>query len=321
MTKNNLNLPKIALILPCYNEELIISDTIKIIYNCLINLINKKYCSDSSFILLIDDGSKDSTWKIIVSEAKNKNHIKAIKLAFNSGHQNCLISGFEKVQGKCDALITLDADLQDDLNVISQMINEFKKGSDVVCGIKNTRKSDKVLKKFFANLFYKIMNVLGIPLIKNHADFRLISSSALKKYLMYPENNLLLRAITPIINSQIKVIKYDLTPRKKGKSKYTFYRSFHLGLEGLTSFSLVPLRLISITGLIVFVISIFLFINAFYNQLYGQVLPGWASITVPLYGISGLLMLSLGIVGEYVGKIFLEVKRRPRYIIDQEFEN
>ena len=317
---NNMeNLANIAIIIPCYNEELVIQDSIVNISNTLDNLINKNLCSKSSFVLFIDDGSNDNTWEIIKQNCIQQKNFKGKKLLFNSGHQNALMAGIESVKNDCDLAITIDADLQDDLSVIKIMIENFYEGAEIVCGVKNTRKSDSYIKIFFSSFFYQIMKSFGIRLIKDHADFRLMSSNILKKYSLYKENNLLLRAITPLFHKNIKIIKYDLLPRKKGKSKYSFIKSLSLGVEGITSFSLVPLRLITFAGFFIFIISFLFSLNALYNKLIGNSIPGWASITVPLYALGGTIMFSLGIVGEYIGKIFMEVKKRPKYIIEDEF--
>jgi len=310
--------PKTILILPCFNEEQIIKDSADKITNELNNLIEKKLCNENSFILFVDDGSLDDTWQIIKNSSKNNLFLKGIKLNQNKGHQTALMAGITEAVNNCDLAITVDADLQDDISKIKNMLNFYMEGYDVVCGVKKTRKVDKLSKRIFANIFYFVMKIFGLELIKNHADFRLMSSRILKKIIQYNENNLFIRGLIPVIDKNYKIIEYDLLPRKKSQPKYNFTHSLSLGLSAITSFSLFPLRLISITGFVIFFISIILAIKAFYNAIAGEVVPGWASITIPLYALGGILILSLGIVGEYIGKIFLEVKKRPQYIISDK---
>ena len=312
------DIPKIIIILPCYNEEEIIQDSINKIFNEFSNLKQKKLCSDDSYIMFVDDGSSDNTWKILKSNLTNFISLKAIKLTYNCGHQNAIMAGINEVKNDCDLAITIDSDLQDDITKMSNMISLYMKGSNIICGVKKTRNFDKYSKRLFSNFFYNVMKIFGIKLIKNHADFRLMSSKYLHQLSLFNENNLFIRGIIPIIDKNYKIIEYDLLPRKKSLPKYKFTHSLSLGLSALTSFSLFPLRLISITGLLIFLLSAVLAINAFYKKMIGITLPGWASITIPLYAIGGILILSIGIVGEYIGKIFLEVKKRPKYTISEK---
>ena len=308
----------IAIVAPCFNEAEVLAISIPRLVALIGSLVAKHGCATDTYVVLVDDGSKDTTWAQISSAAREfPGTVRGIKLSRNAGHQNALVAGLTYVTGKCDAAISIDADLQDDLAALPLMIGEYRSGAEIVLGVKASRGSDPILKALSAAIFYKGMKWLGVDLIENHADCRLMSARALKNLLLFPEYVLFLRGLQPLIHSKISTVSYHLEPRLAGESKYPLKKMLALAWNGVTSFSIMPLRLITWAGAFVFVVSLVFALVAFANALNGRALPGWASITVPLYLLGGVLMLSVGIVGEYIGKIFLEVKRRPRFLIDE----
>lgn len=308
----------IAIVAPCFNEAEVLPISIPRLISLVRDLIKNHNCSVSSYIVLVDDGSKDTTWDQIAAAAKSfPNMVRGIRLSRNTGHQNALMAGLGYVTGRCDAAISIDADLQDDLEALPLMLAEHRSGAEIVLGVKASRAADPILKTFTAMAFYKGMRWMGVDLVENHADCRLMSARALENLSKFPECVLFLRGLQPLIHSRITTINYDLGHRLAGQSKYPLKKMLGLALNGITSFSTTPLRLISWTGAVVFVISLLFALVAFAKSLEGQTLPGWASITIPLYLLGGLIMLSIGIVGEYIGKIFLEVKHRPRFLVDE----
>ncbi len=308
----------IAIVAPCYNEAEVLPTSIPRLVSVISNLVAHHNCSASSYIVLVDDGSKDATWDLIRGAAiKFPDMVRGIRLSRNAGHQNALMAGLSYVTGRCDAAISIDVDLQDDLEALPLMVTELRDGAEIVLGVKESRTSDPLLKRATARAFYKGMKWMGVDLVEDHADCRLMSSQALANLSNFPEHLLFLRGLQPLIHSQIATVRYQIAPRLAGNSKYSLKKMLALGWNGVTSFSIAPLRLISWTGATVFVVSFGFAVVAFWKALAGQTLPGWTSITVPLYLLGGLLMLSIGVVGEYVAKIFLEVKRRPRFLIEQ----
>lgn len=304
---------KLALIIPCYNESECIDDTIIQLSEIVVNLSDQNLISSDSFILFVDDGSKDDTF-FKLSKAKSS-IIKIMRLSNNRGHQYALLAGLHFVHNKVDCAISIDADLQDDLTVIGQMIAEFHNGYHIICGVRSNRKSDSMLKRKSASLFYFLMSKLGVNLIKNHADFRLLSNHAISELMKYEEYNLFLRGIFPVINIKLKTIEYTQNKRLKGDSKCNLRKMFSLAIHGITSFSTIPIRIISFLGLLIFVVCILLSVNVLFIYISSKTVPGWASITLPLYFLGGVQMLSLGIIGEYLSKMYQETKRRPHYHI------
>lgn len=308
----------IAVVAPCYNEAEVLQISIPRLVALIRNLTENHNCSPDSFVVLVDDGSKDSTWELIESAAHaHPSTIRGVKLSKNAGHQNALVAGLTYVTGKCDAAISIDADLQDDLDALPKMIAEHRAGAEIVLGVKASRADDPFLKTLTATMFYRGMKWMGVELVENHADCRLMSARALENLAKFPEFVLFLRGLQPLLHGKISTVKYDLAPRPAGKSKYNIKKMLGLALNGITSFSITPLRMITWTGAIVFVVSLLFALTALIKALSGETLPGWASITVPLYLLGGLIMLSIGIAGEYIGKIYLEVKRRPRFLVDE----
>lgn len=308
---------KLSIVVPCYNEEEVLEESSKQLLSLLKKLVDSKEVDESSYIYFVDDGSKDKTWEIISSLSTTYAQIKGIKLSRNQGHQNALLSGLFSAEG--DALISIDADLQDDVLVIEQMVKDFKNGSDVVYGVRSKRESDTPFKRFSAEGFYKLMGLMGVDIVFNHADYRLMSRRVVEHLKSYEEVNLFLRAMVPLIGFSSSIVEYERSERFAGESKYPLRKMLSFAWDGVTSFSVVPLRLISAIGVIIFVVSLFISIWALGIKLFGDsAVPGWASTVLPIYFIGGIQLLSLGVIGEYVGKIYSETKKRPKFIIEQE---
>ena len=311
-------LPKLAFIIPCYNEEEIILDSLRTIGAQLKALITEKLINDQSFMVFVDDGSKDQTLRLLKGNKTEQTRI--VKLTTNKGHQNALLAGLQYAQDKTEVTISIDADLQDDLNVVKEMIHKYNEGFQIVCGVRNRRTSDSIFKKGTAKIFYKFMNIMGVPIMHNHADFRLLSSKVITELLKYREVNLFLRGVFPLINMQLTTVNYDRQKREKGTTKYSFRKMTSLALKGVTSFSVLPMRIISVLGIAVFVVTLILSAYVVISKFQNKTVPGWASITLPLYFLGGIQLLCLGVIGEYIGKIYSETKQRPLYHIEEIIE-
>ena len=303
------------IVIPCFNEEEVIEKSYKIISNKLKQLIKDKYIKNDSMIVLIDDGSKDSTWNKIKKLNRNKNCI-GIKLSKNFGHQNALLAGLLYSKDYCDITISMDADMQDDIDILENFIIEYNNGNDIVYGVRNDRKKDSFFKRKTALMFYKIMNKLGTNTIYNHADYRLISKKVLDCLDNYKEVNLFLRGLFPLMGFNSTCIYYSRKERIAGKTKYNIKKMVNFAVDGITSFSIKPIRIITLIGFIIFSISIIMIIYALISYISGKIVEGWTSIMCSIWMIGGLQLLALGIIGEYVGKSYMEVKHRPRYIIE-----
>lgn len=303
------------LVVPCYNEALVLPETTARLVALLDRLSADGVVSRESGIYFIDDGSGDQTWALICgSRAARPDRVHGIRLARNCGHQAALLAGLRTVPG--DALISIDADLQDDIDVIPSMIEEFTLGHDIVYGVRAGRKSDTTFKRQSAWLYYRILGMMGVDIVLDHADFRLMSRRALTALERYPEVNIFLRALVPLLGFKTTCVYYDRVPRQAGESKYPLGRMISLALEGITSFSMRPLRLIAYVGGIMAMVSFLVGAWALYIALFtDRAVPGWASIVVPIAFVGGLQMGSLGVIGEYIGKIYMEVKRRPLFEI------
>ncbi|MDH5512963.1 MAG: glycosyltransferase family 2 protein, partial [Gammaproteobacteria bacterium] len=272
--------------------------------------------SAESKVFFIDDGSKDGTWRIIEELSRQHPNIAGIKLARNCGHQHALLAGLYTAEG--DALVSLDADLQDDIRVIEQMVDDFHNGTHVVYGVRRRRDTDSFIKRMMAHSFYRLIHLLGAESIYNHADYRLMSRRAIEELKRFKEVNLFLRGIVPLIGLKSSIVYYDRANRFAGVSKYPFRKSAALALDAITSFSIFPLRLITLTGFTVFLLTILAMLWVLYVRFFtDQSVPGWASTVLPIYFISGIQILCIGIIGEYLGKVYREVKERPRYIIEK----
>ena len=312
---------KLAIIIPCFNEELVIESTAKTLLNILDDLIDKNKISAESYIYLIDDGSSDRTWDII--EGLNKtfsSRIKGVKFVRNYGNQKAIIAGLEGVRTiGCDCVISIDADLQQDENAIEKFVDEFHNGAEIVSGIRNDRKTDTFFKKSTATCFYKLMNLLGVKIPQNHSDFRLVSKKALDIMEKFEEKELFLRGFFHETGLKTSYVKFDVKPRMLGESKFNFVSLTSLALNGITSYSVIPLRMISAIGFITVLISIMVGFDAVLDKYVRHEAPtGWATLVILIVFFGGLQIFCLGIIGEYLGQIFKEVKARPRYIIEKD---
>lgn len=304
------------MVVPCYNEESVLHETAKRLKEKYISLIERGLISDNSRVVFVNDGSKDKTWDIIQELHKtDPQFFSGINLAHNSGHQNAVLAGLMTVKDICSMAITMDADLQDDINAIDEMVEKYHQGNQVVYGVRSARKTDTFFKKFTAEGFYKFMKVMGADVVYNHADFRLMSSRVLKELANYREVNLFLRGLVPLIGFQSCNVYYERAERFAGESKYPLKKMLSFAINGITSFSTKPLQLITTVGFGMSIISIIAIIWAFVVKVIGRSELGWSSTMCAIWFIGGLQLLALGIIGEYVGKIYAEVKQRPRFII------
>lgn len=313
------HIPRLLLIVPCYNEEEVLPETIHRLTDMLA-LLKQQQLVSVGHILIVDDGSTDNTWQMIEAFALKHKEISGLKLVHNSGHQQALWAGLEYAVDRSDVTISVDADLQDDIRVIPQMLTYYLQGIDIVYGIRKERKSDTFLKRFSAQLFYKVMGSLTGDIIYNHADFRLISNRALQALLQYPERNLFLRGLVSSLGFPSAMVYYDRQKRPAGQSKYPLCKMLSFAAEGITSFSIRPLQGIVLLGLLFILISVGVIIYAIAVYWEGETIPGWTSILVSLWLIGGSMMTAIGIIGEYIGKIYKEVKKRPRYLVDKTTE-
>ncbi len=308
---------RLALVVPCYNEADMLEITIPQLTGFLQQLIDLRELATNSFIVFVDDGSTDSTWQKIVAVTQAlPRQVHGICLARNVGHQNALLCGLHYVSQRCDAAISIDADLQHDFAVIPAMLAQYRQGKQLVYGVRDPRDVDGWIKRYTSVLFYKMMRFMGVNLIENHADFRLMSSKVLTSLQQFGEINVFLRGIVPLLHKNTGTVYYTQAKRAAGKSKYSFKKMLTFAWTGITSFSVVPLRSISWIGALTFIFSLVMAMYALYSAMLGRVIPGWASVIIPLYILGGMIMLSIGIVGEYIGKLFLEAKQRPRFLID-----
>lgn len=309
------------IVIPCFNEEKVLPITCEIFLNKINQLISEKLISEKSKILFVNDGSSDKTWEIIKNLSKKDERYVGISQSKNRGHQSSVLAGMMEVIDKCDICITIDCDGQDDINAMDEMIKAYNKGYDVVYGVRNNRDTDSFFKKNTAELYYKILNLLGGNIVYNHADYRLLSQRVLKEFSNYKEVNIFLRGMIPLVGFKSTEVYYKRFERKAGESHYPLKKMLALAFEGITSLSIKPIRIISSLG---FLIAIFSFIGIIWgikDYFLGKTVPGWASMTVILCFLGGIQLISLGIIGEYVGKTYLESKKRPRYIIQERTDN
>lgn len=306
----------LSIVVPCYNEQEVLPETAKRLTTLLDDLANREKISAQSCVYFVDDGSKDSTWQLIESIAANQPLFKGIKLSRNRGHQIALLAGLTTAPG--DAIISIDADLQDDLAAIEAMIDAHKKGADIVYGVRAQRKTDTFFKRFTAESYYRLLDRLGVEVIFNHADYRLMSRRALDALAEYDETNVFLRGLIPQLGFPTSVVYYDRGERFAGESKYPLRKMLALAWNGVTSFSATPLRFITAMGFIIALASLAVTAWAVGVRLFGDsAVPGWASTVIPLYFLGGIQLLSMGMIGEYVAKTYSESKRRPRYQIEK----
>lgn len=315
----NRSEPVLAIVVPCFNEEEVIQQTATQLKLVLDALISQQEIHPTSFVLFSDDGSRDKTWSIINDLHVKYPSIRGIKLSYNRGHQNALFAGLIAVKDKADCIISIDADLQQDENAIPLFLEKFKSGADIVFGVRNDRGTDSFFKKSTALFFYKLMQIMGVKIIKNHADYRLMSQKAVRALADHREVNLFLRGLVGDLGFKTDTIFFDVKERFAGQSKYSLRKLLSFAINGITSFSVVPLRLVAVLGVVIFAFSFVLSIYVLLSKLLFQnVVPGWASTVLPIYFIGGVQVMSIGIVGEYIGKIYKEVKARPRYLIETE---
>lgn len=313
-------IPKLAIVVPAFNEGLVLEETSKRLNIILDELIKSSKIEKNSFILFVDDGSKDNTWPIIKELHQKYPRITGLKLSKNFGHQNALLAGFSYVKNKADCIISVDADLQMDEKAIHIFIEKYLQGFHIVYGVRKDRQKDSFFKRTSAELFYGFMRFMGINIIKNHCDHRLISSQVLEALLNYEEVNIFLRGILPEMGFKSTEIYYDHRARFAGKTKYSLKKMISFALTGIISSSIVPIRLISITGLLIFIFSIVMGCLSIIAHLQGRTIAGWTSLILAIYLIGGIQLLSLGLIGEYIGKIYMETKKRPRFIIEEELK-
>ena len=306
------------IVVPCYNEEEVLHETSKRLKEKMTTLINDRKISDKSRVLFVDDGSKDRTWEIIEELHEGDDLFSGLKLSRNKGHQNALLAGLMTVKDLADISISMDADLQDDINVVDKFVDKYHEGCDIVYGVRSSRKKDTVFKRGTAGMFYKLMRLLGVDIIDNHADYRLISKRALEALSQFKEVNLFLRGIVKQIGFKSDIVYYERSERFAGESKYPLKKMLAFAFDGITSFSVKPIRLVTVVGFLVFLVSVAMIIYAIVqNCLGGNTEAGWSSLMCSIWFLSGLQIMALGIVGEYIGKIYIEVKARPKYIIDK----
>lgn len=309
----------IGIVTPCYNEEQVLNLTASKILRIVQDLIAKEIISSNSFIAFIDDGSKDKTWELIEGLSENK-HVKGLKLSGNVGHQNALLAGLLTFNSEADALISIDADLQDDISVIEEMIEKFKNGINVVYAVRKERKNDTFFKRNTALLFYKLMTLMKVDVIYNHADYRLCSQRVISALAEFGEVNLFLRGIIPSIGFSKDVVYYNRLERAAGESKYPLRKMLSFAWNGITSFSNYPLKMVTTVSFLVFLFCLLMSAYALISLYFYDIVPGWFSTVLPMYFLGGVQLFSLGIIGEYIGKIYSEVKQRPRYFIDKRID-
>ena len=314
-------MPIVYFVVPCYNEEEVLPETIKRLSAKLTQLIKDGKADEESRMLFVDDGSKDKTWSIISEYSNNNKYVGGVKLSRNRGHQNALLSGLMTAKEHCDCAISLDADLQDDIEVIDQFIDKYLEGCQIVYGVRSSRKKDTAFKRTTAQGYYKFMKMLGVDIVYNHADYRLMGSEALEALSEYSEVNLFLRGIVPLIGYRCDYVYYERNERFAGESKYPLKKMIKFAVDGITSFSVKPLKVIFNLGVMICCLSLIGFVYALVSLIAGVAASGWTSTICSIWFLGGLQMLCIGIVGTYVGKIYNEVKRRPRYHIEKKIIN
>lgn len=308
---------RLAIVVPCYNEQEVFADTSRQLTDLVKNLIDKQKISEDSFILFVNDGSKDKTWELIDTEYQKNKYVFGLKLAGNVGHQNALLAGLMAAKDMSDVTISIDADLQDDINVIENMIDEYHNGCDIVYGVRSSRKTDTAFKRMTAQGFYKFMHMMGVKSVYNHADFRLMSRRAVEQLGNYKERNLFLRGIVPLIGYKTTSVYYERKERMAGESKYPLKKMLSFAFDGITSFSVKPISMIMWLGIIIVVCSIIAAIYALVSYFCGNTVPGWTSLILSIWFLGGVQLASIGLIGQYIGKTYVETKERPRYNIEE----
>lgn len=311
----DLSAVRLSIVIPCYNEEAGLAECVRQVREVLAGIVASGRISPLSNIWLVDDGSRDRTWEVIEMLAARHDNVVGVKLASNRGQQAAMMAGMMSADG--DAVVTIDADLQDDIDVIADMVDAFKDGNQVVYGVRRSRDQDTFLKRWPAQRYYRLMRLLGVDIIPDHSEFRLLGREALRSLAQYPESNLFLRGLIPQLGFRSARVYFDRKVRLAGETKWSLGKLIGLAIDGVTSTSFVPLRAIAVLGATVFLVTMGMTLWVLYERLLtDHATPGWASITLPIYALGGIQLLCLGVVGEYVAKIYVETKRRPRYLIE-----
>ncbi|MCX7714422.1 MAG: glycosyltransferase family 2 protein [Clostridia bacterium] len=305
------------IVIPCYNEEEVLEETCRQLLSVFDEMKTQKLINDDSRIIFVDDGSKDKTWEIIDRFSDEYVEIGGIKLAKNAGHQNALLAGLMTVKDECDCAISIDADLQDDIHVIPEFIKNFQNGCDVVYGVRSKRDTDTFFKRTTAVAFYKLMQAMGVKMVFNHADYRLMSRRALNALSEFSEVNLFLRGLVPLVGYKSANVYYERNERFAGQSKYPLKKMLSFAFDGITSFSITPIRIITAIGASVSFMAILAALYVLFSKFFGNASVGWSSLMVSIWFLGGVQLLSVGLIGEYIGKIYKETKRRPRFIIEE----
>ena len=317
MKKDNI----LYIVVPCYNEEEVLEETTKRLTTKLDKMIKDKIISSKSKIMYVNDGSKDKTWELIEKLNKNNKYVEGVKLSRNRGHQNALLAGLMTAKKYADIIVSMDADLQDDIEVLDKFIKEYENGSEIVYGVRSSRKKDSFFKRTTAQLYYKFMSKLGVDIIYNHADYRLMSKRVVEELENYKEVNLFLRGIIPLIGFKTSIVEYERAERFAGESKYPLKKMLNFALEGILSFSVKPLRIITTLGFIVSFISFIFLIYVIIGHFVNGNVEGWTTIVALVSFFGGFQILCIGVIGEYIGKIYGETKQRPRFTIEQELSH
>ena len=307
----------LAIVVPCFNEEEVLPQTNERLCSLLDGMMRDQLVGPDSYILYVDDGSRDATWRIIADYTEHNTHVRGLKLAGNVGHQNALMAGLDTARADADVTVSIDADLQDDINVIPEMIKKFDNGNDIVYGVRRKRETDTLFKRTTAQAFYKFMSGMGVKTVYNHADFRLMSRRAVDALCQYEERNLFLRGLVPLLGYQTDSVYYDRSARQAGESKYPLAKMLSFAIDGVTSFSVKPLRLIFDLGIIFLLISLAILIYVIVSLCQGRGVQGWASLMLSIWFVGGCLLICLSIIAAYIGRIYTEGKHRPRYNIEK----
>ena len=311
----NICKPTLAIVIPSFNEEEVLPSSNASLTGLLCKMITDNEISEDSYLLYVDDGSRDRTWELIRGYAAESRHVRGLRLAANVGHQNALIAGLSEASADTDAIVTIDADLQDDIEAIPKMVKDFRNGSEIVYGVRENRDSDTRFKRITAQSFYRLMHHLGVKSVYNHADFRLMSTAAVRDFLLYDERNIFIRGIIPGLGRTQSEVRYSRKPRTAGKTKYPLKKMLNFAVDGITSFSVRPVRMVFFLGMAFLLVALGIFIYVIIRHFTGHTNAGWTSLILSIWFCTGVLLISLGIIGEYVGKIYTEVKHRPRYAV------
>ena len=307
---------KLGIVIPCYNEEAVVADTAAEVLGILGDLVQREVISADSFVLFVNDGSTDSTWQLITGLHSKDSRVKGLNLLGNVGQQNAIMAGMMTVRERVDAVVTIDADLQDDITCLEKMLGYYSEGCDIVYGVRESREVNGCFKRTTARMFYRLQRALGVKIVDNHADFRLMSRRALDELAKYKERVLYLRGIVPLLGLRSAEVSYRFRERKAGKSKYTLGKMLNLGVDGITGFSATPINYIIGTGCLFLVVSFFMMLYILWSFFVGRAVSGWTSIMLSMWFIGAMILLSIGVIGKYIANIFAEVKRRPLYHID-----